>query len=207
MSPGAGGMRERQTNREIKPSGQRRPWREQQPREQMEQGMRSWRQGLGMVPVTSSTPSPCPSSWTWLVCATGEGRRERRSPPSFHNKPLCDVMDWIIGDLRGHLRSNQAQLLSGGLFARIDKCCCSAGPLNALQELEFVNRNKSEGKTRPTNRISAFLRTRTPRRALCCCCEVRAPRLAIELCWSYSLSWTCSHRSDASPQVALVSCG
>ncbi len=90
------------------------------------------------------------------VCAAGEGRRERRSPPSFHNKPLCDIMDWIIGDLRGHLRSNQGQLLSGELLACVDECCCSAGLLNVLQELEFVNRNKSEGKARPTNRISAF---------------------------------------------------
>ncbi len=58
------------------------------------------------------------------VCAAGEERRERRSPPSFHNKPLYDVMDWIIGALRGHLRSNQGQLLSGGLFACVDRCGC-----------------------------------------------------------------------------------
>jgi hypothetical protein len=141
------------------------------------------------------------------VRAAGEGRRERRSPPSFHNKPLCDVMNWIIGDLRRHLRSNQGQLLSGVLFACVDKCCCSAGLSNALQEFEFANCNEGEGKTRPTNRISAFLRTRTPRHARCCVCKVRARRVAVGLCWSYSLASACSRDSDASRDVALVSCG
>ncbi len=141
------------------------------------------------------------------VRAAGEGRRERRSPPSFHNKLLRDVMDWKIGDLRGHLRSNQGQLMSDGLLARVDKCCCSTGLLNVLQELEFVNRNKPEGKTCPTNRISAFLRTRTPRHTLYRCREVCVHRIAVGLCWVYSLSWACSRGSDASREVALVSCG
>jgi hypothetical protein len=43
-------------------AGQLRPWRAQQPQELEEQGMRSWRQGLARVPVTSSPPSPCSSS-------------------------------------------------------------------------------------------------------------------------------------------------
>ena len=189
-------------------AGQRRPWRAQHPREQVVQGMRSWRQGLGRVPVTSSPPSPCLSSCAWLVCAllAKEGGKER-SPPSFHNKPLCDVMDWIIGDLRGHLRSNQGQLLSCVFLACADKCWCPAGLSNVLQELELVNSNKSEGKTRPTNRISAFWRTRTPRHARCCCYEVCVHRIAVGLCSYCSLTCACSHGSDASRDIALVSCG
>ncbi len=108
---------------------------------QVEQGMLFWRQGLGRVPVTSS-PSPCRSSEHGLCVCAGEGRRKRRSLPSFHNKPLCDVIDWIIGDLRGRFRSNRGQLMSGGLFACVDECCCPAGLSNVLQEREFVDRNK-----------------------------------------------------------------